>query len=197
MSLHPSLSPADPTDRQQHSPFLVTTQSNSYADVAVEEEAPEADTSDLDEDSIALIKESPPRPSYFSHTRQPSEPRPFGEVIDEEERGSRPSSPSLRHPKGRLEDRDTPSPSMPKSKKNANKGGSYAGVVKDNEPSKENRVLDGNGVPPAALDSNVNGHANGHKTPETYEGSGKEEAPSSSSRKAPRRGSKQTINDNA
>ncbi|OTA28355.1 hypothetical protein BTJ68_08557 [Hortaea werneckii EXF-2000] len=197
MSLHPSLSRADPTDRQQHSPFLVTTQSKSYADVAVEEEAPEADTSDLDEDSIALIKESPPRPSYFSHTRQPSEPRPFGEVIDEEERSSRPSSPSLRHPKGRLEDRDGPRPSMPKSKKNANKGGSYAGVVKDNESSKENQVLDGNGVPPAALDSNVNGHVNGHQTPETYEGSGKEEAPSSSSRKALRRGSKQTVNDDA
>ncbi|GAB7349543.1 hypothetical protein MBLNU459_g0244t1 [Dothideomycetes sp. NU459] len=73
MSLNPE--PADPGERQDHH-----LPPKSYAD-AVEQEIPPTPVSFgnfIDEDSI---KESPPR----LHTRQGSEPRPLGEMLDESE----------------------------------------------------------------------------------------------------------------
>jgi len=67
----------------------------SYANEV--EEALNQDDPPVDE---SLIKESPPRPK---HARQDSEPRPLGEVFEEASRPSSPSSPRLRHPRGRIE----------------------------------------------------------------------------------------------
>lgn len=71
MSLNPE--PADPQERREHH-----LPPKSYADV-VEEDAPSGNF--IDEDSI---KETPPR----LHTRQGSEPRPLGEVLDESDAAS-------------------------------------------------------------------------------------------------------------
>lgn len=84
--------PADPAVREsQH------MAPKSYADAA--EEALQHDDGDdiLDE---AAIKETPP-PSAIQ--RNHSEPRPLGEMIDEDERSLPPNSPTLRHVSGRLE----------------------------------------------------------------------------------------------
>ncbi|KAK4952153.1 diacylglycerol O-acyltransferase 1 [Elasticomyces elasticus] len=95
------------------------------------------DDESVDEDAI---KESPPRPvkrniSGSVHSRHSSEPRPLGEVMDdfeaEERRNGGAGSPSLRHMKGRLEE---------KRSWERDGGESYADVVKEHPPAEENVV---------------------------------------------------------
>lgn len=124
------------------------------------------------------VKETPPR---ARHTRQSSEPRPIGEVIDENE--MRTGSPSLRHPKGRIEER--------------NSRESWAEVVKGQLPGEDNAVVSGNGVPPTSYSLASNGIALGHagdKTPETLEGTGEAESPRSPVRRAHKRVSSRSLN---
>jgi len=150
----------------------------SYAEAA----DPESET-DIERDiEVAVdeqaIKETPPR---VRHTRQSSEPRPLGEVIDESE--ARVGSPSLRHPKGRIEER--------------NSRESWADVVKERSPAKDNAVVSGNGVPPTSLILPANGVASersGNKTPETLEGTGEAESPRSPTRRAHKRVSSRSLN---
>jgi 2-acylglycerol O-acyltransferase 2 len=89
--------PADPIQRQE-----LDLPPKSYAE-AVEQD------DDYDEDGDTLIdedaiKESPPR---TNHRRDASNPRTMGEVIDEatDHSGALPNSPTLRHVKGRLEEK--------------------------------------------------------------------------------------------
>lgn len=96
MALNPE--PADPVERQE-----LELPPKSYA------EAVEQDADDYDEDGDTLIdedaiKESPPR---GNHRRDASDPRPLGEVMDEadDEPGALPNSPTLRHVRGRLEEK--------------------------------------------------------------------------------------------
>ncbi|KAK5122397.1 hypothetical protein LTR85_003981 [Meristemomyces frigidus] len=185
--------PADPSERSENG-----LPAKSYADAA--EEAltgrngnGNGTVSQIDEDSI---KESPPRPN---HQRNTSEPRPLGEMMDEEEARSSPGSPSLslRHPRGRLENKASRE--------------SYLGVVTDHEPAAENSVVNGTGVPLMPLDMMPNGggvkHTNGDKTkgdrtngdrtPETLEGRGEDESPRSPIRKAHKRVSSRSLNGTA
>jgi len=82
--------PADPAVREsQH------LAPKSYADAA--EEALAHDGNDIFDE--ATVKETPP-PSI---TRNHSEPRPLGEMMDEDEMSLPPNSPTLRHVVGRLE----------------------------------------------------------------------------------------------
>ncbi|KAK4540274.1 hypothetical protein LTR36_009586 [Oleoguttula mirabilis] len=168
--------PADPSERNENG-----LAPKSYADAAEEALGRNGGVSQIDEDAI---KESPPRPN---HQRNSSEPRPYGEMLDEEEARSSPGSPSLRHPRGRLENKASRE--------------SYAGVVKDNEPAAENSVIYGNGVPLAALNTTANGngvkHSNGDKTPDTLEGRGEDESPRSPIRKAHKRISSRSLNGTA
>ena len=102
--------PADPAVREEnHLP------PKSYADAA--EEALQHDDDDVFDE--AAIKETPP-PS--SGPRNHGEPRPLGEVIEEDEMSLPPNSPTLRHVVGRLE-------------RNGSNGHSYAGAVKETEPT--------------------------------------------------------------
>lgn len=158
MALNPE--PADPVERQEQD-----LPPKSYAD-ALEEDfddttatSSNAGSTLIDEDAI---KESPPR---ISHALKSSEPRPLGEIMDEEE-GLSPlltSSPPLRHPKGRLEEKG--------SREN------YAEALKDGLPQ-----LNGHSL--------VNGvtHGRGDRTPDTFDGVGEDDAPRSPSfRKTHRR----------
>lgn len=175
MALNPE--PADPTERRENE-----LPPKSYAAAAVEP-IPESfgeSLAAIDEESI---KETPPRPN---HPRTSSEPRPFGEIIDEgfEEPSSptssiRTSSPTLRHPKGRLEEKS--------SWENA----PYAAAVKDGVPDSIDDHTNG-----------VNGHkdeeaTNGTKTPEVLEGAGQDEAPRSPIRRAHKRLSSRELNGTA
>jgi 2-acylglycerol O-acyltransferase 2 len=84
--------PADPAVREsQH------LAPKSYADAA-EEALAQDDNDAFDE---ATIKETPPATSRMSYNH--SEPRPLGEMIDEDEMALPPNSPTLRHVVGRLE----------------------------------------------------------------------------------------------
>lgn len=167
-----NLGPAVPSKRE-----AANLPAISYADAA--EEALEADTdydNVIDEDAI---KESP---TISDHQRQTSRPRPLGEAMDEDERSNESASPSLRHPKGRLEEKEVRE--------------SYADTVKEHEAASENEIVQGNGVPPAALSAMANGtptqqrkSTNGHKTPEAYEGQGEDETARSPTRKTHTRGS--------
>jgi len=156
----------DPTDpgerREQHLP------PKSYADAA-EEGLERTENGEIDEDAI---KESPPRRS-LQHARQVSqEPRPFGEVMDEVERGSVPSSPTLRHPRGMEGNETWDGDSRPQS---------YASAVTE--------------MPAAPMSPGiVNGHGSGHDTSnpvgangETFAGVGEDESPRSPLRKAQKR----------
>ena len=151
MALNPE--PADRTERKENQ-----LPPRSYADAIVGDES-HATNGETEGDEGAIIdedaiKESPPRP------RGDSEPRPLGEVIDEAGEPSSPgltSSPTLRHPKGRLEEKDSRE--------------SYADAVK-REPS------------PGVNGSRTNGvngvkHIDGDKTPETFDGMGEDDAPRS------------------
>lgn len=153
--------PADAVEREESA-----LPPKSYAD-AVEQPAEEASGASglIDEDAI---KESPPRPL---HHRQSSEPRPFGEVMDEaDDRSPSPllsSSPSLRHPKGRLEEKYSRE--------------TYAEAAKDGLPK---------------LNGYANGikHINGDKTPESFEAVGMDEEPRSPVRRAHRKTSSKSLN---
>ena len=162
MALSPE--PADPVEREEHD-----LPPKSYADAVVKEGGEEVDddTSTLiDEDAI---KESPPRPL---HARKSSEPRPLGEMIDEggEDGGLSPllpsSSPSLRHPKGRLEEKGSRD--------------SYAETLKDGLPNINGYA---NGVK----------HVNGDRTPETFEAVGVDEEPRSPVRRAHKKSSSRSL----
>ncbi|EMC91065.1 hypothetical protein BAUCODRAFT_39186 [Baudoinia panamericana UAMH 10762] len=169
---------ADPFTRHSHHNEIPTT----YADPALDV-LERIDENDFDEDSI---KETPPRPN---HQRQTSEPRPLGEVMDEVERTG---SPSLRHPKGRLEGKA---------------GGFLQGIQMTPQ---ESLSLDGvdeakqNGVPHSpslAAYTNGNGvaarHALGTEAPDTYEAIGEDESPRSPVRKAHKRVSSRSLNGTA
>jgi 2-acylglycerol O-acyltransferase 2 len=85
--------PADPAVREsQH------LAPKSYADAAEEALAHDDGNDVFDE---ATIKETPPPTSRMAHNH--SEPRPLGEMIDEDEMALPPNSPTLRHVVGRLE----------------------------------------------------------------------------------------------
>ncbi|KAK3701054.1 diacylglycerol O-acyltransferase 1 [Vermiconidia calcicola] len=156
--------PTDPLQRKEHG-----LPPKSYADAVEEEEAQDDDEKTLiDEDAI---KESPPRPQTM---RNSSELRNFGEVMDEveaeEARGSpgvrTPSPGVLRHPKGRLEEKEKIDLGTRES--------SDVGTVK------------------AGLWEGINGDANGgtangDETPETLEGVGEDEEPRTPVRKIHRR----------
>jgi 2-acylglycerol O-acyltransferase 2 len=135
MSLNPE--PADPQVRSS-----LDLPPKTYADAA-EDGLENAGDGPIDEDAI---KESPPRAKR--HSRQTSEPRPLGEVMDEVEQveKQRAGSPTLRHIRGRLEEKD----SWEKDgHSHVDNGETYADAVKDHAPAKDNAILNGNGVPPA------------------------------------------------
>ncbi|KAI5358668.1 putative diacylglycerol acyltransferase [Septoria linicola] len=162
MSLNPE--PADPAEREDHH-----LPPKSYAD-AVEEDPIDAQDPILDE---SAIKETPPRPV---HSRNGSgEPRAFGEILDEALPS--PGSPTLRHPKGRLEakkSRDT-----------------YAGAVKEHSPAPNGLANgDGHGLPVKEIVRNsINTH--------TFDGVGESEPPQSPTRRAHKRISSRTLNGDA
>lgn len=162
MSLNPE--PADPEERQEQN-----LPPKSYVEAVQEVEAIEADEEPINEDAI---KESPAR---SGHLRNTSEPRPLGEIIDEDERTPSPGSPRLRHPKGRLEHKDS-------------RERSYAGAVKESATN-ELPNGDGNGMPvpnPRNDLKHTNG-VNGDAHAVTFDGVGEDEAPRSPSRRKHRR----------
>ncbi|KAK4500503.1 hypothetical protein PRZ48_008692 [Zasmidium cellare] len=166
--------PADPVERAHEE-----LPPRSYAE-AVVEEAIETEPAPIDEDAI---KESPPR---AGHARNSSEPRPLGEVIDEVEHATSPGSPALRHPKGRLENKDSHE--------------SYAGAVKEHAPSANGLPNgDGHGMPVPQLPDLRAGskRTNGAVTPDTFDGVGEDEAPRSPTRKAHKRVSSRSLNGTA
>ena len=119
--------PADPAVREsQH------LAPKSYSDAAEEALAQDDRDNIFDE---AAIKETPP-PKV--HQQNHSEPRPLGEMIDEDERSLPPNSPTLRHVSGRLE-------------KTRSNGHEY-----------ENAANDKKLTPPQF--GGLNGHTNGDKT---------------------------------
>ncbi|KAK5112951.1 hypothetical protein LTR62_003773 [Meristemomyces frigidus] len=143
----------NPESADQVREELAGTSNRSFADTAATGQtasgasSPRRYSGFIDEDSI---KESPPRSSRNSssgHLRQTSmsEPRPLGEMIDEA------GSPSLRHPKGRLEERisheslgsnRTQSPTSIRY----SQGVPYLQAVKEGTPAEENAIVPG-GVP--------------------------------------------------
>lgn len=199
-----SFEPADPQERASHD-----LPPKSYADAA-EDGLENAGDGPVDEDAI---KESPPRAKR--HSRQTSEPRPLGEVMDEVEEAERmrSGSPTLRHIRGRLEEKD----SWEKDGQSNGGGETYAEVVKEHEPSRENVVINGNGAPTAARSGllvktngageQVNGSASAAKralnggtvTPEKneYEAIGQDESPRSAIRTAHKRVSSRSLNGTA
>lgn len=103
--------PADPAVRQsQH------LAPKSYADAA--EEALEHESDDVFDETT--IKETPPPSARFSHNHH--EPRPLGEVIEEDEMSLPPGSPSLRHVVGRIENPESNGRSSPSSAKSVSNG---------------------------------------------------------------------------
>ncbi|KAM3414728.1 hypothetical protein BST61_g9884 [Cercospora zeina] len=146
----------------------------SYAE-AVEEDPIDAQDPVIDE---SVIKETPPRPA---HTRHGSgEPRPFGEVLDEALPS--PGSPTLRHPKGRLESKASRE--------------SYASAVKEHSPAPNGLPNgDGHGSPVKQTVRNgpkTNGVSNGNG--ETFDGVGEDEAPRSPVKRTHNRRSSRTLN---
>ena len=161
--------PSSPSARQeQHLP------PKSYADALNEDE--EADPIDAEDPILdeSAIKETPPRPV---HSRSGSgEPRAFGEVIDEI---PTPGSPSLRHPKGRLEKKDT-----------------YAGAVKEQSPTPSSLSNgDGYGLPVKEIVRNNRTNGTSHDDiSTTFDGVGEDEAPRSPIRRAHKRASSKNLN---
>lgn len=151
MALNPE--PADPVERAEHH-----LPAKSFADAVLEDPEQSGDHP-IDEDAI---KETPPR---IPNARQNSEPRPLGEVIDEADQS--PGSPTLRHPKGRLEAKDSRE--------------SYAEAVK--QPSFD--LSNGH--------AHSNGGINGDRTPETFDGVGEDEKPRSPIRRAHKRTSSKSL----
>ena len=140
MALNPE--PASSTQRWENS-----LPPKSYADAVQEgtdQVNSDSDTA-IDESSV---KETPPR------TRKDSEPRAFGEVIDEADTTFRSHSPTLRHVKGRLEEEDSRE--------------SYADAVKSSPP-------------PLHVNGYTNGveHVDGDRTPEVLDGWGGDDEPDS------------------
>jgi len=122
--------PADPAVREsQH------LAPKSYADAA-EEALAHDDRDDIFDE--AAVKETPPRNAF---QRNHSEPRPLGEMIDEDERSLPPNSPTLRHVSGRLE-------------KTRSNGHDYENAVNDKKLA-------------APQFSEQNGHTNGDATKAT------------------------------
>lgn len=173
--------PADPLERSQHH-----LPPKSYADAA-EEALSLEDDQYINE---ATIKETPPRPQHIRHT---SEPRPLGEVMDEIERSSRPNSPLLRHPRGRLENQQSHE--------------SWSDIAKSSPSPAGNRqasaTAGANGGTPKRVDGaygNGNNHANGAKKEkntsraETFDGVGEDQEPRTPTRKSHRRTSSRSTN---
>ena len=143
--------PADPVEREEQD-----LPPKSFAD-ALQEGLDDTNGTASDEESTLVdedaIKESPPR---VQHTRKSSEPRSLVEVMDEADGfGDLPSSsPSLRHPKGRLEKEGIRD--------------SYAEAVKTTPPN-VNGYSWMNGIT----------HGSGDKTPDTFDGMGEDAQPRS------------------
>lgn len=154
MALNPE--PADPVERAEQD-----LPEKSYADAVLDDPEQNGDHT-INEDAI---KETPPR---NQHARQNSEPRPLGEVIDEADHS--PGSPTLRHPKGRLEEKDSRE--------------SYAEAVRKSSFDGSN----GHAI--------ANGGVNGARTPETFAGVGEDETPRSPIRRAHKRTSSKSLNGN-
>ena len=207
--------PADPETRQDYG-----LPAKSYADATEQPFEQQQKDSVIDEDSI---KESPPR---SKHQRQESEPRPYGEVMDQLDGGDRTGSPngsrspSLRHTRGRIEDRssfENGSPELesfaqtvkelspPATNGNAVVSSgipptngmsgdktpeSYAKTVEEHPPATDGNAIVSGGVPP------TNGMS-GDKTPETFEGAGSDSSPRSPVRKAHKRLSSRSLNESA
>jgi len=173
--------PAEAVERQEnHLP------PKSYADAA--EEALDQDGNEsMDEAAINSIKETPPRkqhariPSESRPSTEVYEPRPLGEVMEEEEHERylpSPGSPPLRHVSGRLE-------------QNAARE-TYADAVKEPEPVTPRANGARNGAP-------VFGNGGGVKVStddnamESYSGVGSDESPRSPVRKAHKRVSSRSL----
>ena len=151
--------PADPEERAEHD-----LPPKSYAEAA--EEALTQEDEPIDEDAI---KEPTPK---TNRTRGTSSPRPLGEVMDEAENSPPLGSPQLRHPRGRLENKDNEE--------------SYADVVK--HPPGTNGMINGNGT----------NHVKRDRTPDTFQGVGSDDGPRSPVRKvAPKRASSRSLNINS
>ena len=172
MSLNPE--PADPVEREEsHLP------PKSYADAAEEGlQGHGVKLVDIDEESI---KESPPR---SHHSRNSSEPRPLGEIMDEAEMspGLSPNSPSLRHVRGRIE----------------NSRSSMDSFSSIGRRSPDVHVA--GALPGLFAGGSINGHANGNarqsfgeKAVETFDGVGEDETPKSPIRKAHKRISSRSL----
>lgn len=121
---------------------------------------------DVDEQSI---KETPPR--LGGHDSISSEPRPLWGVMDEAERIEMPHSPSLRHPRGRLEETDGRN--------------TYVDAVRSS--------------PSPAAPLPINGHVfGGHsaaiKATETFDGVGEDATPRSPVRKPHQKTSSRSLN---
>lgn len=175
--------PADPDLREK-----LGLEAKSYAEAA--EEALTREDEEVDED---LIKESPPRPGPI-HLRNASEPRPLGEIMDEIERSPPPGSPLLRHPRGRLENKDSresyadiakQSPSPANSKTNGSANGSHSPAPADDATDAKINGngaahVNGNGVARGVVDSPTLGT-------ETFDGVGEDQEPRTPTRKGHRR----------
>lgn len=148
-----------------------------HADAAApEEDLIDADASIFDE---SVIKETPSRPT--SSRSASGEPRAFGEVLDEALPS--PGSPSLRHPKGRLE-----------AKSNRD---SYVSAAKEHSPAPYALPNgDGRGLPvkETVRNSVIGTNSTRETSRDTFDGAGEDEAPRSPTRRSHKRGSSRRLN---
>jgi hypothetical protein len=140
--------PADPAVREsQH------LAPKSYADAA--EEALAHDGDDVFDE--ATVKETPP-PKFVSHNH--SEPRPLGEMMDEDEMSLPPNSPTLRHVLGRLEKPGSNGGSSPVSIRGESHSRSSSKSIKGHSPSRGSPIAikGASPTPPRVEKLNVQGH---------------------------------------
>jgi 2-acylglycerol O-acyltransferase 2 len=161
--------PADPAVREsQH------LAPKSYADAA-EEALAQDDANDVFDE--ATIKETPPAVSRMSYNH--SEPRPLGEMIDEDEMALPPNSPTLRHVVGRLEKPGSNgSSSRPDSIKGVSPSRSSSKSVKSHSPAPPIAIIKGASPTPPRIDNFLaKGHndhdmSNGIDTPAVEKANG-------------------------
>jgi len=178
MALNPE--PADPLERHENG-----LPGKSYAEAAAPETNPSESDASIDE---TAIKESPPRLQDFRN----GSTRSLDGVIDGSEPSSpssRTNSPALRHPKGRLEEKDSRENYAAALRSGERLNGELYGGSNDSPNGKSNGYGDGNDR------ANGNGHVAGNVTPEEFEGAGVDEAPRSpTNRKSHRRTSSNKLN---
>ncbi|KAF2717179.1 DAGAT-domain-containing protein [Polychaeton citri CBS 116435] len=189
MALTPE--PADPNERAHEG-----LPQKSYADAANHTKTPHSSHEIIDDESVNedAIKESPPRkaPGIGRLSHSGSEPRPLGEVMDDIERESQSSSPTLRHPRGRLEERN--------GNGSDDNGETYADAIRQSPNPEGKDALQSQ--PPglwlaqkrkADEEVEIGGPVKqngGSKTPEAYAGVGIDSTPRSPIRRARRKPSR-------